>query len=322
MFASLLGTPLYMAPEIHKREKYNSKSDLWSVGVILYEMCYGQSPFKARTQQELQVELSKPIELKALVGWKGQHCVDLLTRLLVADSKHRLSWDQFFAHPFLHAAHQLRVFDLAALVSRVIPIASIERTRVEDVLQHGELLLGETERGAQVMEGALSHYAAWLDRECFIVPSSAQMNLLEWDALTVSLLPAHRPNDNIEHKLKRLEIISRHSTALLRHASQALTSIPSIVKALDLLRASVRFDSNALVATCVQLEKQGRDVNALAVQLKSLSLVELPLPKREIDALSLRVKEASAALNRLYFFNTQAAKGLRNAASVSVCVYV
>ncbi|CAD6999340.1 unnamed protein product [Ceratitis capitata] len=42
----LTGTYLYMAPEVMKGEKYEFKSDVWSLGCILYEMCNGFSPFK------------------------------------------------------------------------------------------------------------------------------------------------------------------------------------------------------------------------------------------------------------------------------------
>ncbi|KAH8388022.1 hypothetical protein KR093_011203 [Drosophila rubida] len=41
----VLGTPLYMAPEIMCGGKCDFKSDLWSLGLVLYELCVGRNPF-------------------------------------------------------------------------------------------------------------------------------------------------------------------------------------------------------------------------------------------------------------------------------------
>ena len=45
VLTSIKGTPLYMAPELVKEQPYNHTADLWSLGVILYELVVGQPPF-------------------------------------------------------------------------------------------------------------------------------------------------------------------------------------------------------------------------------------------------------------------------------------
>jgi serine/threonine protein kinase len=51
------GTIPYLAPEILRGEKSGVRSDLWSLGVVLYEMAAGSMPFKGRTIFELSVAI-------------------------------------------------------------------------------------------------------------------------------------------------------------------------------------------------------------------------------------------------------------------------
>ncbi|KAG6887596.1 hypothetical protein C0995_014130 [Termitomyces sp. Mi166 len=68
MAETLCGSPLYMAPEILRYEKYDAKADLWSVGAVLYEMSVGKPPFRARNH----IELLKKIEQSRGVRWPDE----------------------------------------------------------------------------------------------------------------------------------------------------------------------------------------------------------------------------------------------------------
>lgn len=47
------GTPLYMAPEILRNQDYDTSSDIWSIGVILYELFCRKHPYRVANKKEL-----------------------------------------------------------------------------------------------------------------------------------------------------------------------------------------------------------------------------------------------------------------------------
>ncbi|CAO1636703.1 unnamed protein product [Sympodiomycopsis kandeliae] len=56
---TLCGSPLYMAPEILRYEKYDAKADLWSIGAVTFEMTTGKPPFRASNHIELQRRIER-----------------------------------------------------------------------------------------------------------------------------------------------------------------------------------------------------------------------------------------------------------------------
>ena len=47
------GTPYYASPEVWKDQPYDYKSDIWSLGCVLYEMVSKRPPFKSKNMKEL-----------------------------------------------------------------------------------------------------------------------------------------------------------------------------------------------------------------------------------------------------------------------------
>jgi len=97
---TLCGSPLYMAPEILRYEKYDAKADLWSVGTVLYEMVTGKPPFRASNHVELLRRIEKgedrikfPDEVLVSDAMKK-----LIRSLLKRDPKERSSFPDFFSN--------------------------------------------------------------------------------------------------------------------------------------------------------------------------------------------------------------------------------
>lgn len=53
MLQTQTGTPYYASPEVWQDKPYDLKSDIWSVGCVLYEMCALQPPFQGKDMQAL-----------------------------------------------------------------------------------------------------------------------------------------------------------------------------------------------------------------------------------------------------------------------------
>ncbi|XP_055010908.1 serine/threonine-protein kinase ULK3 isoform X2 [Boleophthalmus pectinirostris] len=115
----LRGSPLYMAPEMVCRRQYDSRVDLWSVGVILYEALFGRAPFASRSYAELEdkIRSNQPIEMTYCVqlppGTRvSKDCRDLLLRLLERNPDARITFAEFFMHPFVDLEHMPSVESL------------------------------------------------------------------------------------------------------------------------------------------------------------------------------------------------------------------
>ncbi|XP_044384069.1 serine/threonine-protein kinase ATG1a [Triticum aestivum] len=112
--ATFCGSPYYMAPEIWRGDKYDAKADLWSVGVILFQLVTGELPFLGENRVELCEKvlsssgLSFPPDIEADLH---PEFIDLCRRLICLDPAERMPFEEFFNHNFLATARNSEIVD-------------------------------------------------------------------------------------------------------------------------------------------------------------------------------------------------------------------
>lgn len=94
---TLLGTPLYMPPQILNDENYSSKCDVWSTGVLIYELMFGKHPWTGHSVPNLYNNIkTKPLSFPKDISTEFK---DLLTKMLKIKDEDRISWKEVYEHP-------------------------------------------------------------------------------------------------------------------------------------------------------------------------------------------------------------------------------
>ena len=93
------GTLVYMSPEILKGEEYNYKCDIWSIGIIIYRLIFGKSPYLGENEIALINNIEKNGN-KLIKKTKNKELDDLIIKLIEKDLLKRIGWDEYLNHSF------------------------------------------------------------------------------------------------------------------------------------------------------------------------------------------------------------------------------
>ncbi|KAK3691660.1 hypothetical protein RRG08_044880 [Elysia crispata] len=90
---TMIGTPFYLSPEICLQQPYNCKSDMWSAGCVLYELCCLHVPFTAANLPSLTAKITAGV-YNPLPCHCDQRLCNAVQNLLVANPDRRLSAEE------------------------------------------------------------------------------------------------------------------------------------------------------------------------------------------------------------------------------------
>ncbi|TWU75669.1 hypothetical protein ED733_007301 [Metarhizium rileyi] len=107
---SFVGTEEYIAPEVIKGSGHTSAVDWWTLGILIYEMLYGTTPFKGKNRNATFANILRediPFPDHAGAPQISNLCKSLIRKLLIKDENRRLGAragaSDIKAHPFFRS---------------------------------------------------------------------------------------------------------------------------------------------------------------------------------------------------------------------------
>lgn len=97
-----------MAPEIVTETAYDYSIDIWSLGVLLYEMLHGHAPFKGKEYKEIASNIKKgEIKYSSSIA---QDAEELIASILVKEPSKRPSINTILSSSFVTRNHSIMNF--------------------------------------------------------------------------------------------------------------------------------------------------------------------------------------------------------------------
>jgi serine/threonine protein kinase len=154
------GAPPYVAPEVHRRERYGKESDLWSIGVILYQMIFGAPPFvdheRVPTATAARVAQWKQHLVIPFCPEVGEDEVDLVQRL-VCDAPDRLTAAGVRGHCFFRGLDFTRLREMDPPIrpaAKVCQVSGFDRYDSDTELMSSSLATWSSAGGPQAHSSA------------------------------------------------------------------------------------------------------------------------------------------------------------------------
>ena len=266
MSGGMVGTPAYMAPEVWRGSQATERSDIYSLGCILYEMLTGEVLFEGTSPAEVitkHVVDGPQFRHELGEGWRG-----LLNKCLAMDPDER-----YADVKALHEAYDLLLAGDEAEPEDEVPDATEKtplRERLQNLLGHRE---APTVKEAQAEEASETEPAPEITRQMpEALPEEAEQ------ATEVAIQQSDQSEDKKSAEERKVPARKKDERKLMLYASLGILAILLIVLSFSLLKGKNRYAPVA-VASATPTHTATQNPTETATQPPSKTPTKTPTRK-------------------------------------------
>ena len=215
-----IGTPTYSSPEVWQNKPYSYKSDLWSVGCIIYEMCCLRPPFKGKNVDELCDNVCNG-KIEKISSRYSDELWNLIKMLLEVDVKKRVDCDTILNSKLIKD----KINELSSIYMENNPYINEDESSILDTIEYKNLRDLEKKIPKKNNYGNSSKHLINLNKNKIDNIDETIKNDSSFDELSIS---EHKPITNIT---KSNMFINDNNNIFLRNNNHPKTNfIQKIIK--------------------------------------------------------------------------------------------